>query len=101
MNQLTILTSTSPKSTKATIHGPIELGFKRKFQRTSGVTSRDLSIEESTARDLITKFYTPAAAASLRQITDPQEIRELVGDHFQDPQRKQLFNVWTFNPRAR
>lgn len=98
---LTVLTSTSGKSTKATIHGPLELGFKPKFKRTSGSTARDFSIEESTARDLIREWYTEAAAESLRRIDDPAEVAALTGDHFKDPQRKQIFTTWTFNPQAR
>lgn len=57
--------------------------------------------DESAARAVIRKNWTPAAAATVREMTDPEEITLKIGDFMRSPQRKNIFRLWTFNPAAK
>jgi hypothetical protein len=50
---------------------------------------------------VVAKFFGFAAAQTVRPVTDRAEIDALTGTFFKDPKRKQVFNVWTFNPQSR
>jgi hypothetical protein len=53
------------------------------------------------ARAVVLKNFGYKAAATVRQVTDATEINQLVGDYFRSPQRKQVFDVYTFDLTAR
>jgi hypothetical protein len=64
-------------------------------------TATSTESEESAARAVVTKNWTSAAAKTVRELNDPREINDLIGDFMRSPQRKQIFRLWTFNPSAR
>jgi hypothetical protein len=64
-------------------------------------TATSTESEESAARAVVSKHWTDAAARSVRELTDPEEINRAIGDFMKSPQRKQVFRLWTFNPAAR
>ena len=92
---MTILTAQTAGTNKAQIRTSAESGFKQ----TATATSTES--EASAARAVLRKTYPPKVAETLRQVKDAAEIKSLCGDFFKDPKRKQVFNVWTFNPNAR
>lgn len=64
-------------------------------------TATSTESEESAARTVVAKNWTDAAAKTVRELKDPKEIQQLVGNIMSNPQRKQVFRLWTFNPNAR
>jgi hypothetical protein len=90
-----ILTSYTSATYKAQIRSSPASGCKQT------ATASSTESEKSAARAVLAKAYPPKAAETLRLVTDAAEIRELCGDFFKDSKRKQVFNVWTFNPNAR
>lgn len=57
--------------------------------------------EEGAARAVVSKYWTDAAARTVREMTDADEINRTIGDFNHSPQRKQVFRLWTFNPAAK
>lgn len=57
--------------------------------------------DASAARAVVRKYWTEAAAQTVRQLTDPDEINRTIGDFQRSPQRKQVFLIWAFNPSPR
>lgn len=90
-----ILTHQTSGTHKAQIRTSAASGFKHTF--TATCTESDAG----AARAVLRKAYPPKVAETLREVRDATEIRELCGDFFKDPKRKQVFTVWTFNPNAR
>ena len=90
-----ILTSQSFDTNKAAIHSAPENGCRVLYRATC--TSGELD----AARAVVRKYFGEAAAASVRPVTSPEEIRTLTGDSFDSPRRKQVFGVYAFNPRAK
>ena len=64
-------------------------------------TATSTESEQSAARAVVRKFWTVAAANTVREMTDPEEIRLKIGDFQKSAQRKQVFTLWTFNPAAK
>jgi hypothetical protein len=64
-------------------------------------TATSTESEEAAAKTAIAKNWNQAAAATLRELTDPEEIRTTIGDFQRSPQRKQVFRLWTFNRNAK
>jgi hypothetical protein len=64
-------------------------------------TASSTESEQSAARTVVQKYWTPAAAQTVREMTDPAEINSKIGDFNRSPQRKQVFRLWTFNPAAK
>jgi hypothetical protein len=92
---MTILTSYTSATHKAQIRSSPANGFRQLYAASSTES------EFAAAKSVVRKWYSNAAAETVRKVTDSDEIRQHVGDFFQDPKRKQVFNVWTFNPQAR
>jgi hypothetical protein len=92
---MTILTSTSSGTYKAQIRSALDKGFKQLY------TGTCTESEQAAARNLVRKWFGDAAAETVTQVKNATEIRELIGDFQKDPQRKQVFCVWTFNPAAK
>jgi hypothetical protein len=90
-----ILTSQASGTNKAQIRQRLEAGLTPVYTLTCTES------EFGAARNIVLKYYGEAAAGTVRQVTDATEIKALVGGFFDDPKRKQVFSVWTFNPRAR
>lgn len=90
-----VLTSTSSGTYKAQIRSSREKGFKQIYVGTSTESER------SAARNLVRKWYGDAAAETLTSVKDGTEIAMLIGDFNKDPKRKQVFEVFTFNPAAK
>lgn len=90
-----VLTSTSSGTYKAQIRSSREKGFKQIYVGTSTESER------SAARNLVRKWYGDAAAETLTSVKDGTEIAMLIGDFNKDPKRKQVFEVYTFNPAAK
>jgi hypothetical protein len=87
-----ILTSSASGTHKAQIRSSPERGFKQLYTATSTESER------SAARRVVEKTFGPAAAQSVRQVKESDHIRQATGNFFNDPKRKQVFNVWTFIP---
>ena len=87
-----ILISNAFATYKAQIRSSVATGFKQLY------TASCTSGPQHAARRVVEKHFGPAAAQSVRKVTDPTEIRELIGDFMASPQRKQVFDVWTFIP---
>lgn len=92
---MTILTSSTAAACKAQIRTSFAAGFKRIYTGTS--TGSELA----AAQNLVRKWFGPGPAESVREVKAAAEIRALVGDFFDDPQRKQVFTIWTFDPAAK
>lgn len=92
---MVILTSSTFDSFKAAIHSSPENGCRPLYRAscTSG--------PEHAAKAVVRKNFGDAAAETVRQVTDKREIYALTGDHFKDPKRKQVFDVWTFDQKAK
>jgi hypothetical protein len=88
---MVILTSQTAGTNKAQIRTSAETGFKQTF------TATNTESEHSAAKAVLRKAYPPSVAESLRQVKDASEIKALCGNFFNDPKRKQVFNVWTFS----
>jgi hypothetical protein len=80
---MTILTSYTAATYKAQIRSSAEQGFKQLFTATCTMGERQ------------------AAQAAVRPVLDKAEIAAATGTFFQDPKRKQVFNVWTFTPKPK
>lgn len=92
---MTILTHQTSGTNKAQIRSSLDRGFRPVYMATCTES------ECRAAKNVVLKNYGYAASQTVRQVTDAAEIKSLVGDFFKDPKRKQVFNVWTFNPQAR
>lgn len=92
---MTILTSYTAATYKAQIRGSLSLGFRKLY------TASSTESDERAAKNVVLKYYGYASSQTVREVTDAQEIRELIGDFFKSPQRKQVFRIWTFDPKAR
>lgn len=90
-----ILTISTSACYKAQIRSSPERGFKQLY--TATCTESELC----AAKTVVRKNFCHAAAESVRLLKDADEIKQHLGDFFADPRRKQVFNVWTFNPQAR
>lgn len=90
-----VLTSYTSGTYKAQIRSSVEKGFKQLY------TASCTMSEEHAAKAVVEKNFGALAAAKIQQVKDGEEILALVGDFFKDPKRKQVFNVWTFDMRAR
>lgn len=91
---MTILTSQTSGTNKAQIRSDLSKGFRKLYTATSTES------EASAARAVVKKWFGEAAASTVRQVKDSTEIRVLLGEFQKDPQRKQVFNVWTFDHRV-
>jgi hypothetical protein len=92
---MTILTSTTKATNKAQIRSSPGNGFQKLYTASCPMS------ELCAAKSVVRKWYSNAAAESVRQVKDAEEIKQLCGGFFDDPKRKQVFNVWTFNSKAR
>lgn len=92
---MTILTSYTSACYKAQIRSSPYFGFQQLY------TATCTESERGAASAVVAKNFGFAAAKTVRQVTDAAEIKQLCGDYFRSPQIKQVFNVWTFNPKAR
>jgi hypothetical protein len=92
---MVILTSYAANTYKAQIRSSLAGGFKQLY------TASCTMSEEHAAKAVVEKNFGAIAAAKVQQVKDGAEIDRLVGDFFRDPQRKQVFSVWTFEMRAR
>lgn len=90
-----VLTSYTAATYKAQIRSSLAKGFKALYSATCTMG------EEQAAKAVVAKWFSAAAADSLRIMKDPAEIEAAVGDFFRDPQRKQVFTLWSFNPSAK
>lgn len=92
---MVILISQTFDSFKAAIHSEPETGCRPLYRAscTSG--------PEHAAKAVVRKYFGDAAAETVRQVKDAAEIAALTGDYFANPKRKQVFDVWAFNPRAK
>lgn len=90
-----ILTSSTTGTYKARIHSSTLPGYPCLY--TATCTESELCAAKSVVR----KNYGNGPAESVRQVKDATEILQLSGDFFNDAKRRQVFNVWTFNPQAR
>lgn len=90
-----VLTSHTAATYKAQIRSSLEKGFKPLYSATCTMG------EEQAARAVVAKWFSAAAADSVALMKDPAEIEAAVGDFFRDPQRKQVFTLWSFNPSAK
>ena len=88
-----ITTSQTAGTYKASVRG----GAKHAVLYTATCTESDAA----AARAVVRKFWTEAAANSVRELTGPTEIKAIVGDFMASPHRKQVFLIWGFNPAAR
>jgi hypothetical protein len=89
-----ILTSSTKATNKAQIRSMPATGFKKLY------TASCPKSELCAAKSVVRKWFGNAPAESVSQLTDADQIRQLTGDFFNDAKRKQVFNVWTFNPKA-
>lgn len=87
-----ILTSYTSATYKAQIRSAPETGFRQLY------TGTCTAGPHQAARNLVEKNFGPAAGQSVRQLRDAEEIKRLVGKFFDDPKRKQVFDIWTFIP---
>lgn len=92
---MTILTSYTSATYKAQIRSSVENGFKQIYSGTSTESG------QRAAKNLVAKWFGSAAAETVRMVKDKAEINALVGDFFDDPSRKQVFDVWTFDQSAK
>jgi hypothetical protein len=90
-----ILTSETAGTYKAQIRSDLATGFKQLYTATS--TSSELF----AARAVVRKWFSEAAADSVQRVKDGDEIKRLTGDFFQDAKRKQVFEVYSFDPKAK
>lgn len=90
-----ILTSYTAATYKAQIRSSVEKGFKVLY------TATCTSGEEQAAKSVVAKWFSKAAADSVCELKDQSEINAAVGTFFQDPKRKQIFSVWSFNAAAK
>ena len=89
-----ILTSDVSSTYKAQIRASAAHGFRQLYTGTCTMGSAQ------AARNLVEKYFSRAAAATVREVKDKTEIAALCGDFFKDPRRKQVFQIWTFDSRA-
>lgn len=89
------LTSSTGYTNKARLHSSPTTGFTLLF------TATCTESERGAACAVVAKSFGYDAALTLRQVKDATEIKTLVGDFFLSPKRKQVFNVWTFDQRAK
>lgn len=89
-----ILTSYTSGTYKAQIRSSPDKGFKQLYTATCTMG------ELTAARMVVKKQFGPERAETVKQLKDERSIRALTGDFFSDPQRKQVFNVWTFDQKS-
>lgn len=92
---MTILTSFTSATYKAQIRSSLEKGFKQMYSGTCTESA------QRAAKNLVGKWFGEAAAGTVRMVKDPAEITALVGDFFDDPSRKQVFDIWSFDSKAK
>lgn len=90
-----ILTSTASGTYKAQIRSDLSKGFKQLYTATSTES------EFAAARSVVRKWFGESAVLSIQHIKDGSEINALVGDFFKDPNRKQVFEVYTFDSQVK
>jgi hypothetical protein len=90
-----ILTSQTCGTHKATIHSDKATGCRPLYRATCTEGDR------GAARAVVRKHFGEAASATVAEAICPDHIKSLVGDYFSCPRRKQIFRIWTFNPRAK
>ena len=88
-----ILTSSTKATHKAQIRSTAANGFKQLY------TASCPKSELCAAKSVVRKWFGNGPSESVRSAT-PDEIKQHCGDFFTDPQRKQVFQVWIFNPKA-
>lgn len=88
---MTILTSFTSATYKAQIRSTVANGFRQIYTGTCTEGAK------RAATNLVAKYFGDNAAATVRQVKDPAEIKSLVGKFFDDPKRKQIFDIWTFD----
>jgi hypothetical protein len=89
---MTILTSFTSGCHKAQIRSSLAAGFRKLYTGTS--TESD----GRAARNLVAKYFGTLASVTVREVTAKSEITALIGNFMNDPQRKQVFRIWTFEP---
>lgn len=87
-----ILISYTSATYKAQIRSSVETGFRQLY------TGSCSAGPHQAAKRLVEKNFGPAAAQSVHQLKDATEIKRQVGKFFDDPKRKQVFDVYTFIP---
>ena len=87
-----ILVSNTFDTYKSQIRSSVENGFRQLY------TASCTAGPHAAAKRVVEKNFGSAAAQSVRQTKDAELIRELTGDFFNDPKRKQIFDVFTFIP---
>lgn len=90
---MTILVSQTRRCWKAQIRTCVQTGFKPVYHATSTQS------EEAAARAVVRRWFSERHADTVREVRDPDEIRSLIGSFNDNPRRRQLFGVWTFNHR--
>lgn len=90
-----ILVSNTFATYKAQIRSSRSAGFKVLYSAscTSGA--------DHAARAVVRKWYGEAAAETVAALKDPAAIREHIGDFNSDPKRKQVFEYFTFDDKAK
>lgn len=86
-----VLVSYTAATYKAQIRSAIDRGFKTIY------TASCTMGEKQAAETVVRKNYGEAAAETLRQVIDQDELRTYIGDFKADPQRKQVFTYWAFD----
>jgi hypothetical protein len=92
---MTILTSYTSATYKAQIRSSVATGFKQ--LHTGSCTAG----ERQAAQRIVAKWFGDDAAQTVRRVESSTEGRALVGKFFDDPKRKQVFTVWTFEPKPK
>jgi hypothetical protein len=90
-----ILTSYTAATYKAQIRSSPKLGFKQLY-----VGSCTMG-ERQAAQHIVRKWFGDDAAQTVRPVTDRAEAANLIGDWGQAPTRKQVFTIWTFDPKPK
>lgn len=92
---MTILTSYTSSTYKAQIRSSVTAGFKQLYTATCTMGQRQ------AAQRVVEKSFGFNAAQTVRRVTDPAEARALVGKFFAVPNGKQVFALWTFDPKPK
>jgi len=90
-----ILTSYNAVTAKAQIRSSAASGFKQLY------TGSCTSGERQAAQRIVQKWFGDDAAQTVRLVKSSTEGSALVGKFFDDPKRKQVFTVWTFEPKPK
>lgn len=86
-----VLVSYTAATYKAQIRSALDRGFKQIY------TASCTMGEKQAAEAVVRKNYGEAAAETIRQVIDQDELRTYIGDFKADPQRKQVFTYWAFD----